>query len=130
MKKAEGLFVQLYVLGQKYHIQELQNDSIDALLYLRTHQDLHLGIVSYSYRNTPDDSPLRSFLVRIAGTRSRRYILTITRRVCVGTSQPTWRRHFVKTGTLTNNYEHLNIQAIVSAKTSIFTTGIRGKNAE
>lgn len=64
MKNTMGLFVQLYVLGQKYQMGDLRNDSIDAILCAK--RITSFGIIPYAYRNTPDMSPLREVLVRMA----------------------------------------------------------------
>jgi len=66
MKDIEGLFVHLYVIGQKYQIEELRNDSIDAFLGLRQGRYLLFGVIPYVYHNTPDGSPLRGALVKAA----------------------------------------------------------------
>lgn len=66
MRTAWGLFVRLFILGQKYQIAGLRNDAIDGILELRKGFCLPLGIVPYAYRNTTPGSSLRYLILSIA----------------------------------------------------------------
>jgi hypothetical protein len=66
MRGAWGIFVILFVLGQKYQMPRLRNDAIDAILTHRKSCELKLGVISYVYENTASSSsPLRRLLVRL-----------------------------------------------------------------
>jgi hypothetical protein len=66
MRGAWGLFVMLFVLGEKYQMPRLRNDAIDAIITHRKSCELKLGVISYAYENTTSsDSALRRLLVRI-----------------------------------------------------------------
>jgi hypothetical protein len=65
MRGAWGVFVKLFVLGQKYQIPPLQNDAIDAILVHVNTWSIELGVISYAYENTSSGSPLRRLLVRL-----------------------------------------------------------------
>jgi hypothetical protein len=65
MRGAWGLFVKLFVLGQKYQIPPLQNDAIDAILIHEGTWSFELGIISYAYENASSGSPLRRLLVQL-----------------------------------------------------------------
>lgn len=66
MKSAWGMFVQLYVLGEKFLMPTLQSHAIDAILTLRAEALINLGIVPFAYENTPEDSKLRKLIVSSA----------------------------------------------------------------
>ena len=65
MRGVWGIFVKLFVLGQKYQIPPLQNDAIDAILVYVNTWSIELGVISYAYENTSSGSPLRRLLVRL-----------------------------------------------------------------
>ncbi|KAH7410879.1 hypothetical protein BKA64DRAFT_638538 [Cadophora sp. MPI-SDFR-AT-0126] len=67
MKTPYGLFANLFVLGEKYQMPRLENHAIDAIIHRHDEgPNFAIGINSYVYANTSDDSPLRKVLVGLA----------------------------------------------------------------
>lgn len=68
MKTNLGLFIQLYVLAEKYQMPSLQNDALSAIVWRGSYQNQPgiLQIVPYVYRNTySSQSALRRLIVKL-----------------------------------------------------------------
>ncbi|KAL5329747.1 hypothetical protein ACEPPN_003264 [Leptodophora sp. 'Broadleaf-Isolate-01'] len=68
LETAPGLFVKLYIAGDKYSMPRLRNDAIDALLSRARTIDL-VRLSTYIYANTKVRSNLRKFLVRVVSSK-------------------------------------------------------------
>lgn len=66
MKKAWGLLVKIFIVGQKYQMPNFRNDAIDGMLSFWNIEAIDVRVAPYIYANTLESSPLRRLLVIMA----------------------------------------------------------------
>lgn len=66
LKTPWGIFAQLYVVGRKYQMARLQNDTIDAILYHCKDYYLPTSLIPWVYEHTIKEDNLRTLVFRLS----------------------------------------------------------------